>query len=361
MGSAAAAHLAARGQRVTLLERFGPAHENGTSHGLTRIIRLAYFEDPCYVPLVRRAFALWHELEGRAGVPLFHRTGGLDIGREGSRVFEGSLASCRLHALPHEVLDADAVAARAPAWRLPRGTRAVSQPDAGFLLAEQCTAAHQTWARAAGAHLRFNERVREWHATPAGVRVRTDNGTYEAGQLVLAAGAWMGALAPTLTTRLAPERQVVGWFEVEDRDDFAPERFPIFVHEAEEGTFYGFPEYGVPGMKYGRYHHREERVDPDLMERSVGAEDERALRTGLARYLPTANGAMLRATTCIFTNTADEHFIVARDPSAESVLLLSPCSGHGFKFASVIGEIAADLVTRGHTAHEITRFGLAGR
>ncbi len=361
MGSAAAAHLSARGQRVTLLERFGAAHGFGSSHGLTRIIRLAYFEDPSYVPLVRRAFTLWHELEARAGERLFHRTGGLDIGGEGSRVFEGSLATCRMHSLAHDVLDADALAARVPAWRVPPGTQAVLQPDAGFLLSERCIAAHQAWAAASGADLRFNERVREWQPTASGVRVRTDAGTYEAGQLVLAAGAWMGSLAPALASRLTPERQVLGWFEVEDHDLFAPARFPIFVYEAEEGTIYGFPEWGVPGMKFGLYHHRGEVVDPDAMDREVNVADEQVLRAAVSRYLPAANGALVRSATCLFTNTADEHFIVARDPAAPAVLMLSPCSGHGFKFASVIGEIAADLVTTGRTAHDIGRFSLTGR
>jgi sarcosine oxidase len=356
MGSAAAAHLAAAGQRVLLLERFSPGHEGGSSHGLTRIIRLAYFEHPSYVPLLRRAYELWFALEGRSGETLLHRTGGLDIGAEGTRVFEGSLASCGAHDLPHEVLDGDALTRRFPAWRVPRGTRAVLQPDAGFLLPERCIAAHLAMARAHGADVRFEERVREWASLNGRVRVTTDRGAYEAGQLVLAAGAWMGDVAPSLASRLVVERQVLGWFEVADRDLFAPARFPIFVHEAAEGTFYGFPEFGVPGLKIGRYHHRAECVDPDSMDRTVGAADERVLRDGLARYLPGANGARLDARTCLFTNTRDEHFIVARDPSASEVLLLSPCSGHGFKFASVIGEVASELVTRGSPRHEIGLF-----
>ena len=357
MGSAAAAHLAAAGQRVLLLERFAPGHERGSSHGLTRIIRLAYFEDPSYVPLLRRAYELWYALEGRSGETLMHRTGGLDVGAEGTRVFEGSLRSCREHGLPHEELDVDALARRFPAWRLPRGTRAVHQPDAGFLLPERCIAAHLAMARSHGADVRFEERVREWAALNGRVRVKTDRGEYEAGQLVLAAGAWMGNLVPSLTSRLVVERQVLGWFEVVDRDLFAPARFPVFVHEATEGTFYGFPEFGVPGLKIGRYHHRGERVDPESVDRAVGEQDEGVLRDGLARYLPGANGPRLDARTCLFTNTRDEHFIVARDPAASEVLLLSPCSGHGFKFASVIGEIATDLVTHGSTRHDIGLFG----
>ncbi len=357
MGSAAAAHLAADGQRVLLIERFVPGHDRGSSHGLSRIIRLAYFEDPRYVPLLRRAFELWSGLEAASGERLFHRTGGLDIGAEGTRIFEGSVRTCREHGLVHEVLDADGLMRRVPAWRVPRGTRAVLQPDAGFLVPERCIAAHVAMARAHGASLHTRERVLEWGAHGGRVRVRTDRATYDGGQLVLAAGAWMPSLVPALAPRLAVERQVVGWFEPSDRDLFAPSRFPVFVHEAEEGTFYGFPEHGVPGVKLGRYHDGAAVSDPDLVDRTITDDDEAVMRAALARYLPAADGARLDARTCLMTNTADGHFLIARDAAHPEVLLLSACSGHGFKFASVVGEIARDLVVRGATAHDVGWLG----
>lgn len=356
MGSAAAAHLAAAGQRVLVLERFTPGHDRGSSHGLSRIIRLAYFEDPRYVPLLRRAFELWHALEGRSGETLFHRTGGLDIGAEGTRIFEGSLRTCRAHGLAHEVLDAPALMGRVPAWRVPPGTRAVLQPDAGFLVPERGIAAHLAMARAHGAVIRAEEPVQEWQATGGRCVVRTERGTYDAGQLVLAAGAWMPSLVPELAGLLAVERQVVGWFEAADRDLFAPARFPIFVHEAEEGDFYGFPEHGVPGVKVGRYHQGASVPDPAAVDRAIGDDDEAVMRTHLARYLPGANGARLDARTCLMTNMPDGHFLIDRDPAAPEVLWLSCCSGHGFKFASVIGEVAAELVTRGETRHDVGMF-----
>ncbi|HEX9799928.1 MAG TPA: N-methyl-L-tryptophan oxidase [Thermoanaerobaculia bacterium] len=359
MGSAAAAHLAARGQRVLALERFELGHERGSSHGLTRIIRLAYFEHPSYVPLVRRAFELWRELESAAGERLLHVTGALDVGPEGSEVFAGSLAACRQHALSHEVLDAAALARRVPAWRPAPDARAILQPDGGFLAAERAVAAHAARAAAAGAELRCGERVREWAATSHGVRVVTERAAYEAEQLVLAAGAWLPALVPSLAPLLVPERQVLGWFAVADRAPFAPERFPVFVLDAEEGRFYGFPEHAAPGLKIGKYHHLGERVDPETMERVCRDDDERALRGAVARYFPAADGALLDAKPCLFTNTPDEHFVIDRHPDAPQVLLVSPCSGHGFKFAPVVGEIVADLVERGETAHDIARFRLA--
>lgn len=359
MGSAAACHLARRGQRVLVIERHAIGHDRGSSHGLSRIIRLAYFEHPDYVPLLRRAFALWRQLERDAGRRLLHVTGSLDVGRESGEVFAGSRRSCEVHALPHEVWTARDLQRRVPAWRAPDHLHAVFQPDGGFLVPERCVEAHAGLAVEAGADVRVGERVAEWSAGAGVVRVRTDRGRYEAGQLVLAAGAWMPELSPALATLLAPERQVVGWFAASDAGAFAPERFPVFVLEADEGTFYGFPEHGVAGFKIGKYHHRSERAGPDSLDRACRPEDEAALREGVARYFPSANGALLSASPCLFTNAPDGHFIIDRDPGAPEVLLVSPCSGHGFKFSAVIGEIVADLVTTGTTGHNVGLFGLA--
>jgi sarcosine oxidase len=359
MGTAAAAHLAARGQRVRVLEQFSLAHDRGSSHGLTRIIRLAYFEHPSYVPLLRRAFELWRELEARAGERLLHVTGGLDIGDEGSEVFEGSRRSCLDHDLPHEVLSGRALGRRFPAWRLGDAAAAVLQPDGGFLRPEACILAHAARAREAGALVHEGEALLEWEATAGGVRVRTNVGVYHASQLVLTAGAWMGGLLPSLARVMQPERQVLGWFGVTDHVAFAPDRFPVFVQDAVEGRFYGFPEFEIPGVKIGRYHHRGETTMPDTLDRGCHAEDEAALRAAVSRYLPGADGPLLRSAACMFTNTPDEHFIVDRHPAAPAVLVVSPCSGHGFKFCSVIGEIVADLVTRDATAHDISAFRLA--
>ncbi len=358
MGSAAAYQLAARGLRVLVLEQHELGHGFGSSHGLTRIIRLAYFEDPSYVPLLRRAFALWRELQEGMDEPLLHVTGGLDVGFAGSHVFEGSLRSCREHDLPHEVLDATALAARFPGWRPAANAMAVYQPDAGFLTPERCIQAYARRARALGAAIHTHERVLDYTASGGSVRVRTDRGEYEAAQLVLTAGPWMPELAPSLRSLLVPERQVLGWFDIADRARFAPSAFPVFVLEADEGIYYGFPEYDVPGFKIGRYHHLDERVQPDTVDRVCHPRDEAALREAVSRYFPAANGPLRSSAVCMFTNTPDEHFIIDRAPDAPEVLLVSPCSGHGFKFCSVIGEICADLVEHGTTSHNIALFGL---
>ncbi|QJR34466.1 N-methyl-L-tryptophan oxidase [Gemmatimonas groenlandica] len=358
MGSAATYQLAARGLRVLGIEQHELGHGFGSSHGLTRIIRLAYFEDPSYVPLLRRAFTLWRELQDGMDEPLLHVTGGLDVGFAGSHVFEGSLRSCREHDLPHEVLDASALASRFPGWRPAANAMAVYQPDAGFLTPERCIQSYAERARSLGADIRTRERVLDYSASGGSVRVRTDRGEYEAAQLVLTAGPWMQELAPSLRSLLTPERQVLGWFDIADRARFAPSAFPVFVLEADEGIFYGFPEYGVPGFKIGRYHHLAERVRPDTVDRVCHPRDEAALRDAVSRYFPEANGALRSSAVCLFTNTPDEHFIIDRAPGSPEVLLVSPCSGHGFKFCSVIGEICADLVQHGTTSHDIALFGL---
>ena len=360
MGTAAACHLAGRGLAVVGVDQFEPGHDRGSSHGLSRIIRLAYFEHPSYVPLLRRAFALWRNLEEESGsgAQLLHVTGGLDAGVPGSRILEGSRESCRVHGLPHELLSAREANERFPGFNLPDGFMAVFQPDAGFLEPEKCILAHAALATKRGAELRIGQRVLGWTRDRSGVVLFTDGREIRARQLVLTAGAWIPKLVPSLASLLLPERQVVGWFAVEDAGSFALGRFPVFVMTTTEGHFYGFPQFGVPGFKIGKYHHRSELVDPDAMWREVDDDDEAVLRDCVRSFFPGANGPMIRASTCIFTNTPDEHFIIDRLPDAPEILLVSACSGHGFKFCSVIGEIVADLVQLGGTTHDLSLFRL---
>ena len=358
MGSAAAYHLAKRGLSVVALEQFTPGHDRGSSHGLTRIIRLAYFEHPSYVPLLRRAFALWRDLEEASGEKLLHVTGGVDAGVPGSRVLEGSLESCRLHGLAHEVLDAGEVNARFNGFNLPPGHKAVFQPDGGFLEPEKCIRTQTALAKSHGAEVRTGIRVEGWKRDAGGIVVHVDGEEIRARQLVLSAGAWTPKLLPEFNSLLHPERQVVGWFEIEDSDAFAMGRFPVFVMTTPDGHYYGFPEFGVPGFKIGKYHHRAESVDPDGVMRPADAEDERVLRDCVRAFFRGANGPMVRASTCMFTNTPDEHFIIDRLSDAPEVLVVSACSGHGFKFCSVVGEIVADLVSRGKTDHDLSLFRL---
>jgi sarcosine oxidase len=359
MGSAAACHLARRGLRVLALEQFVPGHDRGSSHGLTRIIRLAYHEHPSYVPLMRRAFELWRDLEAAEPVPLLHVTGSLDIGREGSRVLEGSRSSCEAHGLRHEVLASSEVRARFPGYELPDEYHAIFQPDGGFLEPERCIAAHVSQALALGATVRTRGRVHGWRERDGGVEVRSGSETFHAAQVVLCGGPWIPGLVPRLAPVLTVERQVVAWFAVDDRARFTPQVFPVFNLLSDHGHFYGFPEFGVPGFKVGRYHHRSERADADHPDREVRTADEAVLRDCVRECFPAASGALLRASTCLFTNAPDEHFIIDRVPESPAAIVVSACSGHGFKFCSVIGEIVADLVVTGRTGHDISGFRLS--
>ena len=357
MGSATVAELSARGARVLGLDRASIPNDQGSSHGVNRIIRLAYAEDPRYVPLLRRAYERWRELEARLDEPILVVTGGLDMGRPGSETVRGALASAREHGLEHELLEAAQVGARYPAFTVPEDFVAVYQPDGGFVLSERAIAGHARLALAAGAELHGHEPVSGWEVTGSGVVVRTDVAEYRARHLVISAGAWVGKLLPRLAPLAVPERQVLLWAGTRRPERFAPETLPIFILDVDEGLFYGFPEYGIPGLKIGHMHHRRQVVDPDAWDRShIEPEDEAVLRAATARYLPDADGPALTLKTCMFTNTPDEHFIIDTLPDSPGVTVVSPCSGHGYKFASVIGEIAADLALDGGTDHDIEMF-----
>lgn len=358
MGSSTLFHLARRHQRVLGLEQYDVLHDRGSSHGVTRIIRLAYAEHPSYVPLLRRAYELWRELEHLTGHRLLIITGGVDAGAEGGSLVTGSLRSCHEHHIPHEVMTAATLHDRFPGYRLDSDMVGVYQPDAGFLLAEQSLIAHLEAALKFGAEIHGRTRVIGWDASGGSVQVRTDGGTYEAKRLVLTAGPWARQLMPTLQDLAVPERQVLLWAQPRRPEYFGLGAFPVFYMEAPEGRFYGLPVYGVPGFKIGKYHHLGEAIDPDSMDRSCGSRDEVVLREGIKRYFPEADGPTLSMKACIFTNSPDEHFILDLLPGMPQVCVAAGFSGHGFKFCSVIGEIMADLALAGRTTLNIELFRL---
>ena len=359
MGSATLYQLAKRGWNALGIEQFEVPHDMGSSHGLTRIIRLAYYEDPSYVPLLRRSYELWDELEGEASERLFYQTGSIDMGPEDSDVFAGSLKSCLEHDLEHEVLNSAQLTRRFPGYRLPGETMAVFQPQGGLLAPELCIAAYARLAVARGATLQTGERVIDWETLPnERVQVHTDRASYSADKLVICGGAWAYKLLPALVGKAVPERQVLIWTRAKLPDLFTPERFPVWNALVDEGRYYGFPEFNptgtTPGMKFGRWHHREETCDPDTLDRDTYPEDEALLRAFAERYFPEGAGETLRMTTCMFTNTVDEHWIIDTLPDSPQVSYAAGFSGHGFKMASVIGEIMADLAQEGSTKHDIS-------
>jgi sarcosine oxidase len=358
MGSAAVYHLARRGLKVLGLERYDIPHEMGSSHGYSRMIRYTLQEHPSYVPLVRRAYELWHELEETAGEKLVVTTGSVRAGPSDSPYFQNAKESCDLHNIPYEILTADEINKRFLGYRFPEEISSIYQPDGGFLLPEECIVNHVRAAKAAGAEVHTQETVLDWEPQGSGVQVRTDRDTYTADRLVITAGPWASKLVPEVAAYAVPERQVLGWFQPLRPELFTPEAFPVFGVLTEEGRYYGFPSYTVPGFKIGRSHHLEQKVDPDLMDREVHAEDEAILRQAVSRYFPLAAGELLDRKTCIYTNTPDEHFMIGVLPGRPQVSVAAGFSGHGFKFASVIGEIMADLAQKGETEHDINLFRL---
>ena len=363
MGSSAAYHLAGRGKRVLGLERHTPAHDRGSSHGQSRIIRQAYFEDPAYVPLLLRAYELWERLEEETGEDLMTLTGGLMIGPPDGHTFTGSKESADEYGLPYEVLEARELKRRYPVFEPTPGTVALFEEKAGFVRPEASVKAHLDRATSLGADLRFEEEILSWEPTESGVRVETASGTYEAERLVVSAGAWAPKLLADLGLPLEVTRQILFWFDPKGGiEPFLADRFPIFIWEPEDGnSFYAIPAHDGPtgGVKVAFFRADGKPADPETIDREVHDEEVEFIRGYLARYVPSLDGDFLYAKTCMYTNTPDEHFVISTHPEYPQISLAAGFSGHGYKFCSVVGEILADLATEGETSHPIDLFSPA--
>lgn len=361
MGSAAVFHLASRGQRVLGIEQFSEAHDRGSSHGASRIIRQAYYEHPAYVPLVRRAYELWERLQIDSGADLLHLTGGLMIGPPGSPVVDGTIASATQHGLPYELLDAPELKRRYPVL-CPRSDEiAVYELRAGYLRPESCVRAHLQQAASRGAELHFEERATNWQAHPSGsgISISTDRGSYEADRLVIAPGAWAPALLTELGIPFDIRRHVMCWFQpLEGVLPFLPDRFPIYMWDINgHDIFYGFPATdGAPGGVKAAVHSGGDPCTPETLRQVTVDHHIEELRTYLARFIPQINGPLLNAVPCMYTLTPDEHFVLSLHPEYPHVSIAAGFSGHGFKFTSVVGEILADLAIAGRTHHAIDLF-----
>ncbi len=360
MGSAVCYHLARRGQRVVGIERHDIPHEFGSSHGSSRVIRKAYFEDPRYVPLLHRAYALWRELELESGESLLTLCGGLNMGPPGHACIVGVLDSVARHRLPHEVLSEHEIRSRFPAFRPAAGDIGVFETDAGFLVPERCVSAHVRLAVRHGAQILTSCTSRAVERSSAGWSVHTDQGAFTAERLVLTLGPWLAQHELQLGPRspLQVERQVQLWFEPRNAALHAIGRMPVFIHFGEAGSFYGIPASPGGGVKVCR-HHGGATVTPDDVDRRVSERDEADVRAYLRRHLPGADGPLVAGKVCLYTNTPDGHFVIGTRPDDVSVIVAGGFSGHGFKFASVVGEIVADLAIAGRTAHDIEMFSPA--
>lgn len=359
MGSAAAAHLAARGQRVLGLERFGPAHALGSSHGGSRIIRQSYFEGAAYVPLLRRAYELWGQLEADSGADLMTLCGGLYLGLPSSRTVAGSLTAAEEHDLLHEVLTSAEVRRRFPTLTPADDEVGVYEAVAGFVRPEATVSAWLSLAARRGAELRFEEPVLSWSASSSGVVVTTAAGTYSADRLVLCPGSWSPSLLADLGAPMVVERQVQYWFQpTSGVEPFLPDRYPIWIREAPDGMQpYGFPAIDGPdgGVK-SAFFRRGVVTTPETVDRSVHDDEVDYMASRLSEIVPTQPGRFLKAAACMYTTTPDEHFVIAPHPASDRVAVACGFSGHGFKFVPVVGEILADLAVEGTTKHPIGMF-----
>ena len=355
MGSAAAATLARRGATVLGLEQFGFAHRRGSSHGGTRIIRTAYYEHPAYVPLVRRAFNLWWELEARTGAKLLTECPCLTAGEEAGELVRGVQAAATEHALPVETLSAAEVEARFPAFRIPSGMVGVVEQSAGILRVEECVRAMLSDAAAHGAELRADEPALGYLAVTGGVVVTTTKGMYSARRLVITAGAWATELLADLGVPLSVMRQVQWWFPAPSAA-FGPSHFPVFLLDTPGGAFYGVPAVDDRGVKCARHYGAPELPSPDGVDWSVRPGEDESVRGFLANHLPELNGPSAHAEVCMYTLTPDRHFVIDLHPEYPQVAVACGFSGHGFKFAPTVGEVLADLVLHGKTKHPIDLF-----
>lgn len=357
MGSAIACHLARRGQRVLAIDRFTPAHDKGSSHGRSRVIRKAYFEDPRYVPMLHRAYDLWRELEQETREKLLYFCGVLNMGPADHACIRGVRQSVTQHALQHEVLDAGEIERRWPVFRPHENDVGIFEADGGFHPPERAVRLHVQLAESRGAVFRWSSTVRTWTSNPVEVRVATDDAEYTARNLVISAGAWLETIAGNLGIPLAIERQVQLWWQTADPALFRHDRMPAFIHFTGDRAYYGIPALGDEGVKISR-HHGGEKTNADEIDRSLRPPDEADVRDYLRRHVPAANGPLRSHAVCMYTNTPDDHFILDRHPQHENVIVAGGFSGHGFKFAPLVGEFVSEMITTGTSAAQAELFSI---
>ncbi len=358
VGSAAAFHLAKRGARVLGLDRFTAAHDRGSSHGGTRINRQALFEHPDYVPLAVRSYELWDQLAERAARQLYHEVGLVQIGPPDGAVVPGVLKASAEHNLSVDALSADEVHAAWPGFHVPEGYAAAFERRAGFLMVEDCVRAHLDAARDYGADLRSGVEVHHWSADGQGVRVETDKGTFTADHLVITAGPWASQLLAELDLHLEVRRKPLYWYSCDDPRYEATAPCPAFLFELPTGVFYGFPKIDPLGVKVADHSGGPVVADPLTVSRDVDIADRQRVETFIAAHLPGVSRQMNDHTTCMYTMSADEHFILDRHPQHPQVVFAAGLSGHGFKFTPSLGEALADLTLSGTTDLAIGFFSI---
>ncbi|MEM7011392.1 MAG: N-methyl-L-tryptophan oxidase [Verrucomicrobiota bacterium] len=359
VGSAAAYHLAKRGQRVLGLDRFEGGHDRGSSHGETRIIRKAYFEHPDYVPLLERAYVLWRELEEIRNEELYREVGLVEIGPPDGVIVPNVLQAAKEHNLDVDLVDPGDFADRFPALQLPDGHAAVFEREAGFLFVERCVLAHLSQAKSHGAEFRTGVEVTGWKTEGDSVVVSTNRGSFTANSLVICGGSWTQQLLGELGIPFRILRKHLHWYASDDLTSDS-NGFPGFFYETNGGYFYGFPKIDDLGLKVSEHSGGTEIVDPLNDPREIEPLDRSRVEAFLRDHIPSVSNQPTRHEVCFYTMSPDENFIIDRHPDHDNVVFAAGLSGHGFKMANVLGEILAQLTAREGTKLE-TEFLSLGR
>ena len=361
MGMAAGYYLAKRGVSTLMIDAFDPPHTMGSHHGDTRIIRHAYGEGKQYVPFALRAQELWRELEEASGMKLFSQTGVLSAGAKDCAFLQEVRESAERYSLPLEVLSAREVRERWAGINLPDDFYACLEPASGYLYSENCIRAYRDLAVASGADLLVHTKVTSLQTGQEDVIVHTDSQSYRGKKLLVSAGAWNSPLLHSLglSVPLVPTRKTVAWFGAEE-SLYSSDRFPAFVFQLSDSIYYGFPSIDGSGVKIGR-HDGGQAIDPDTLERTFGSflSDEGDVRGFLETYMPQAAGALRQGRVCIYTMTPDEHFVIDRHPEHPGIVFAAGFSGHGFKFASAVGEATSQLLLDGTSTLDLSIFSLS--
>ena len=357
MGSATSYYLAKRGYKVLGLEQFDISHEFGSHAGQSRIIRKAYFEHPGYVPLLERAYENWEALEWETGKQVYYKTGLLYAGNPNNEMIKGVERSAGLYNIDLDQMNIAAAADQFPQFKFPDDFEILFEPEAGFITPEKAIRLYASQAKKNGAAIHSNEKVIDWKKDKNIILLKTDKQTYQCDKLIITAGAWAGKMIPGLADKIKVTRQFVAWIKTKNDDQFQLNKFPCWMisDDLKHGCYYGFPlldteKFGEPGGLKLAHHFPNEVTDPDKVDRLTTEKDIQNLNYCLNKYLPGVFDSILHTKICLYANSPDENFIIDKLPGyEENVSIACGFSGHGFKFASVVGEILADLAIEGRS------------
>lgn len=356
MGAPACYHLARNGHKVLGIEQFDISHDQGSHAGQSRIIRMAYFEHPDYVPLLQRSYENWKSLEKQTKAKVFENCGLAYFGRPDSDFIKGIKKSSELYDVPIARSSPDKAKSLFPAFSVPDDFEVIYEPNAGFIAPERAILLYTQLAMENGATIKTRTRVQQWKQEGGKISVQTDGGTYSCNRLVISAGAWATKVIPNFKPRLKVTKQMLAWVSPKNWDSFELGKFPCWILEdPERGSYYGFPilppeRFGGPlGLKLA-HHFPGEVSDPDKVNRNVTAGTEDDIRYVLEKYMPSAQASILSLKSCLYTTTTDENFILDFLPGFnKQVVVACGFSGHGFKMSSGIGEVLADMSMKGKT------------